>query len=684
MLIMSEQPQYWVKVINLAGTNIAAPLDVAGVTFTESVYVPNSNQNDAGRFSITLKDAGFDATAMHLRTLYNSLDYEQRVEIYPRGDLLGDPVFSGVITTLPSDLNGLPRIEGASVLRRLETRRVPRYWHITGNAVDAVEDLLSTYDVVFKDDFNRTTGLGANWTVTSGSWAIANNILVPGVATEVLDTAATYTAAQWNGMKISGDFRTIYENNTGWVYIPYVDANNYVRVGIAQRAVSTDEYEVVELGMKVGGVSTTIATRVTAFNDLNEWKHVDIYSIVSGTARTIIIYINGCEMIRETAAGTATFAGALRIEGTVAEWDNIILATATPKLARGAFDSTSETLDQVFNGESQLQVINWIADKLDWEYRVNPKAGAGNDEFDFGATVGYNYSAEPSLITLKEGENIVNMSKSRASDGLATILNVYGQSQDDSTANSVVANFDGIDTYGIIEGDYSDPRIIDSATARLIGESRLAVQAAGNVSLSGTILDESHLWEQNPMLGYAIIGDSIIGGRPPRARAGDLFWLKSNKLNADKQVRAISLTRSSGNPAMDVVFDYHAWRKSDTIKRLSDQLAAATRAFMARWDTQSVRLILSGTTAQTWSISLRGFYKKVGISVLSDAWGGNNVTFKIGGVDRTSALFGAASISANANATDTTYLVLSGEYAITITPSASVTVTIALRPMTLA
>src|SRR5574341_349123 len=89
-------PLYYAKVLKLDGTVVAAPIENAGITFTESVYIPSQLSQDIGSFIIKLKNT-FDSGEIYLRPTYNLLDYEQRIEIYPNKDLLGDPLFTGVI-----------------------------------------------------------------------------------------------------------------------------------------------------------------------------------------------------------------------------------------------------------------------------------------------------------------------------------------------------------------------------------------------------------------------------------------------------------------------------------------------------------------------------------------------------------------------------------------------------------
>jgi hypothetical protein len=396
----------------------------------------------------------------------------------------------------------------------------------------------------------------------------------------------------------------------------------------------------------------------------------------TATTRYVAVYVDGMQAIDTTLTAQTKHSGTPLIymggDNAAPEYlDNFIFATATPKLAAGTFDTTTTTLTQTFNADNQLAALNFTADYLDWEYRVNPKAGAGNDTLDFGASLGFDYTADANrMLVLEEGKNISGLSKSRASDQLATSLYVYGQSADEGSSNSIVYNFDGIDTYGIIESDYNDQRIVDNATARLIGANRLAISAAGNVSLSGRILDESQIFEQNPMIGYILIGDAVIGGRQRYLRPGDYVWLKSPKLNIDQRVRVVALTRSSGNPVLDVTFDYFPWRRGDEIRRLRNQLSLLNRAFLNRLNAQNIRLTFASTSTQTWYLYLRGQIKTTLIDVRIAA---GTPTYKvfIDTVDVTTALFGASTRTTDSHAEDSTYLIYAGDHTLGIQVTSS-------------
>lgn len=139
---LTLSPEYYVKVLKLDNTVVADPLLHSGVEFTNSIYVIGQ-RSELGSFTIALRDVK-DALNRFLLSDYNSLDYEQRVEIYESPDGLGIPIFTGVIAQLQGDLNS-PAISGTGITRRLETRRLRRYHQINTDAQSALAGLLNNY-----------------------------------------------------------------------------------------------------------------------------------------------------------------------------------------------------------------------------------------------------------------------------------------------------------------------------------------------------------------------------------------------------------------------------------------------------------------------------------------------------------------------------------------------------------
>lgn len=657
-------PVFYLKVLNLNDTVVAAPLEVAGLEFSETAFVPG--QISLGSFRATLRDIR-DPLYDRLRDDYHSLNYEMRCEIYADRECKGSVIWSGVLTELPSSLDRL-EVVGEGILHRLNTRKLRRYQTISGNVATSMQTLLKTYDITFKDDFSGTL---SNWTGPAG-WTISNGILQQATAdgtSQRIHTNTTWGIATWKNSRVSFDFRFSSDATTKQdiLYLSWADELRGFHI-------SSSQY-----GMGVSVVTTDGATPDIARDYpfiLDSWNHLDAYfTSVDASNYKVNLTINGVEVLEinytTSASDTSSwFLGSvIQAGGNPMYFDNFIFAPATSQLTVGTFDSTSSTVTETFNNDTNLTALNWLTEYMDWEYRVNPAAGKGNDTLDMGASLGTDFST---FLTLEEGKNIVELSRDRMSNDLATSLYVYGQAQDDVTSNFISNDLSAMDTYGIIEKDYSDPRVVDVAIAKTLGDNRLSIVSAGNVSISGKVLDESALFGQLPVIGYATIGDAVIGGRN-HFRAGDYVWLKSPTLNINKRARIVQITRRSGDPSIQLTFDYFPRRNTGQLQWVHGMYEMQRRSFIQRMNTQNVRLALSGTTAQSWYVYLRGQIASVYLDIRSASWAGA-VTVGIDGVDRTSALFGAATITADAHANDTTYLTLSGNHFITLTPTQTVTI----------
>ncbi len=650
--------KYYAKAISYSGSVIAEPLEDSGIEFTCEGYVPGQSRKSS--FRVGVKDTAGVRWDSDRATTSASLDYRTRIEIYDNRDCRGDPRFTGIVTDLPGDLDR-QEIAGAGILDALDSQRLRRYHTLSGNAASLAEDLLKTQNVIFSDGFGSGSG---NWTNESGTWNIAACYLSPcsGVDPPIVVSASTYTVAQYDDMRVSCHYKRI-NANSGAIYLPYQDTNNIVRVYFGTVTTAADQYEQTWLEYAIDGNPTILAIRYLPLTSLSAINHIDIYSAASGTGRKITIVQNGTEIISATASGVSALTGAVGFHGWANEVGSFILSAGNAALTKGTFDATSTSITQTFNADTRLKALEWIAEYLDWEFRVNPKAGTGNDTLDFGATIGTDYS---DVVILEEGKNIFSLSQHRTSENLATSLYVYGQKQDDISSNFVSNNLDAFDTYGIIDGEYSDPRVVDVSIAKILGDNRVAITSAGNVSLSGKVLDEFALFEQDPRIGYAIIGDAVIGGRQ-YLREGDYVWLKSKRLNIDKKVRVVSITRRSGDPAIDLTFDYFAWRKSDEIKRIRRQIDELTRTFNQRMNSQSWSVTFASPNSASWFPYLRGQIHSTLIDISKTSTTGASYALFIDGTNRTTALFGACPVdNADAHANDTNYLTLSGKHTIGI------------------
>ncbi len=608
---------------------LAEPLEVENVTFTETVSVPN--QSDPGSFTLTLKDTW---AFPHLKVIYDQLDYEQRIEIGTNEHFLGDPVFSGVIRQLPSDLQK-SEVRGPGILWRLDERRLRRQEILSGNAAIAMTNLLKTYQPIFSDDFDRVA-LGADWNAPLNFAIVNGEAVSTGFASQLM-SSVSYDAAVWDDAKYSFNIRLA--NGAPEMYCHFANIlDGYAIVPYVQVNAERSEIQIYKF---VAGVGALFATRFFPA-EVNSPLHFDIYTSIEAGGRRIIVDLNGVEMFNVVDAAGVSWPGDIAFQGLDADSvgaaiDNVVLMQKMNALTAGVVDVTVETIDQTFNADSQRAALDWIAAYMNWEYRVNAGKGAGNDTIDIGADVGRDFTE---VLILEEGKNIENLQVTRSADELATWVQVYAQGADDAANNFVAVDIAAMRQYGIIEADFSDSLILDSVTAKIMGDMYLTEITDRAESISGRVVDESHLLRQSPVWGYAVFGDFVWGGRQ-RVRAGDWVWLLSPKRNIDREARIVSLTRRSGDPGIDLVFDRFRMDGRTALKRAREQLMRARREFIRRMNALGGRLVFPGAGTETYAATLSGTYNAVILNVRSAAWGGFSLTaLVIDGVDRTIALGG--------------------------------------------
>ncbi len=693
--------QLYAKIIDLAGTTIArlSPNYQGESGPIEYTEVASINGEDViGQCTVNLEKV--TAPEFHFqRDIQRAIKKQHRIEIYSTPTFRGVPEWSGVIVSNPSD--GSMRLDCEDASRRLKQRNTRRDEVLNGNAATVAQGLLGVHKtIVLSDDFNRTTGLGADWTVTGAAeYSIVSNQVKRSTNTGVsyLQTTASQSAAFWNDCLIMFDV-----NLTGYAVgasTPLFVAT-FVDNGVNDRmdvSVSNPSYTSGFYSFAVGDGGAFSESRDYAF-PADAWLHFEVYlSMPTSATRRVIVVVNNIEMIDVTNtsvvvtshAGKTTFD--LESSVTYPQYlDNVLLLQKANALTVGTFDTTTETLtDQETSGMSQRDALNWIANRLGREWRVNPQAGEGNDTVDFKASVGYDWTATKVLFKETEDKDypfrIIRCQRNDASEELATVLRTYGQRNDDAAGSFISVDLDAIAIYGIIEGQHSDERIIDVATAKVIGDIELAKRSGNTPSYSFTLVDETKLYEQDPVWGYAMWGDFIWGGRT-KLRAGDTISVSSESLDLFKEpLKILSLRRQSGTNEVEVTCEFRPWTRQRARQRLEDQLQRAIREAYLKMDTQTLDFALSGTTAQTQSFSIQGNYRSVRIDIHSASWGGAGVAITLDGVDRTARWFGIGSVTANATAREKVMVFLyaslaPGVHTLTLTPTATVTVRVDIRP----
>jgi hypothetical protein len=642
-MVTTYKPKYFAKVLTLAGTSFA--LEDAGIEFVQGAYVPG--QKNMGSCKITLKNTQ-DPRWKSLQPLYRSLDYEQRLEIYDNDALVGDPKFTGVITGLPADL-GTQAVQGVGILRRLDSRHLRRYETLTGTATSVATNLLKTWGWLLKEDWS--TGTFAQWSTHDG-WIITGGYSqADSIASSTLETIGITSPDGWSTFEGMCDFQ-LGQTATLVFDFPYRSVHDYVT------QITSGTPSMSEAGIYChsyhSGADFNANYGLVAGTDY----HLDFRIVLSGGSRTVSVDINGVNIIEFTEANSVTYPASSTfaiqgsgggVGGTFHKVKNIVVLSKTSPISAGTIEISSTQLDQQFNGGSNLNALNWVCEYMNWSYRVQPKAGAGNDIVDIGLAPGTDYS---NSIRLEEGVNISDLRRDRVGYNLATQLNVYGQSRDDALSNFVCTQLSQWDTYGIVEDDYQDARVIDTDTAELLGNNRLAITAYGVWSYNGTVADGSLLRS---------------------VQAGDFVWLKSDTLDVDKKVRLVQLTRTKGTPEVKFVADYLPGTDLDGQRRLMQLLEENRRAFTNRMNSQSAHWVFASGSSQDWYVYIRG---QVNASYLDITQPSPYVSIQV-------YLDGhlVASAVGNMHIKDTTYLITSGTHKITFVTGGAVTFDAALQPL---
>jgi len=196
---------------------------------------------------------------------------------------------------------------------------------------------------------------------------------------------------------------------------------------------------------------------------------------------------------------------------------------------------------------------------------------------------------------------------------------------------------------------------------------------ASKESVSACVVDESFLYRQKPMYGYAVYGDSVYGGRE-RLRAGDSVPVISRKAfgdSAERLKRIVAITRHRNDPGIDLVFDAFRYDRPTQLQQTNERLMLMLRSWMERANSVPVRLEFGGAATSAWAVRLFGIIERVLLTVRSASWGATTLSvLEIGGVDVTAALGGPW--TADFTVDVTTYLPRAGDYTLEFTTNGAV------------
>ncbi len=662
-------------------------IQVSDLEFEEVISVPGQHNN--GHFTARLYDTRDEAWS-HLRDSYNRLKKEQRVEIYDRDDFLGHPKYTGVITATPGDL-GRQEISGENMMRRLDARKLMPDENIADNARSVLQRLTKTYQPVFFDDFGRTA-IGSKWTVASGTWDIVNGTLRQSMADGTSKAIASFRgwdAPTWMNSKISVDIKFSSNPGADILYVEWNGGNGFFYI-----SASAYLSGITQISTNAVGADFLISTDYKFV--LDSWNHIDIIlkpDVGISSHYTATIYINGVRVLssgfhmvgQASDLTTVELHSVLGAGGAPMYFDNFVFAPLASSLTPGAIDYTADNFSETIQGETQQQVIERICNRQNWQYRLVPRAGAGNTWLDAGANIGNDYS---DLIKLREGDGqngtIISLSPDQPITKLANWLTVKGQSQDTANSNYITTKLSAFIDYGIVESEYQDERIIDVATAKLLSDNQLDIMSQGIFSFTGRVLDESWIIEQVALWQQIHWGNFIWGGLGQgELRAGDYVKLEVPSQNINSVEQIVSIKRQSGSAAIDLVFASFTDTLTAEIKRLRTELNYLRRSFTNRQAGGWSEIIqLAAGVNYDWLVYFHGQVRSVLIDLRSGNWLGGAMTVSIDGVDRTLALFGSATIGGDKYATDTLYMAASGNHTVTFNCNQNVLLSAKVEPRT--
>jgi len=512
-------PVYVVKILQLDGTVITDNLPVTGVTFTKRLALPG--QQNLGSFTLNLVPARGMNT--HQAALYEQLDYFQRVEIY-EFRVTGDPVFSGQIIDLPSDLQQ-DSLSGVEWLNRLTQRQLRHYEFPGGESArtfnadgsvtinttidEQIRHLLKTWQFGWKDNFNRGS-VGSDWQLVSGSWTIT---LLNGYY-RLRTTTANSELARPIG--VSGDVADSFRCQAD--ALAGLQANDW------QRTFTVFETGAYPWTVTVSHTANEDFTTFTLSNGADDIQRMASYwELPPGEWFTVDIWVYNAD-------GGAQYAE-LWLNGR----QFLVLDVARQGYG-GNFSLASAQANAYFDN-----AIVWV---LEDEFAVS----------SLDATVGDDKSA---TIRFVEGKNLLSLSLNPTANSLATYLKFKGQNQDQNQRLAEALDFDACDRYGIIEEQMSDQRISSNRLARSKVENELVRRKDGQASLNATMVD-------TPLtLGQWGVGDEV--------------WVTATRPDIARKVRVVEVTYTSGTPVREVTFDNFPRSRSGAVGQLMDDVEKINR-----------------------------------------------------------------------------------------------------------
>lgn len=410
--------------------------------------IPNASV--IGDFTIPLFTPDSDAFRRNREVLLK-LAVGQRVEMF-RGDVLtGIPVFSGVITKIRRQLDGLWEVSGSDSLWLLQQSQAFQSEQILAPfpAKFSYDVYRATREVVWDDDFSGSFP-GSNytnngWVSTTdpyfGQPAVYSTAQSPTIAWMV--TNQTWgNNSQYAPCEITIQGSLVGGTADAEASIFLLGDNAQTGSGYLVRAdllPSGSAWNVsCQIWTIVAGTYTKVAWNDTAFTNVNQVFTFELSAVIYqyGTSRVIVNRLNGkgtCNWPTTSlvasggiglrcspAAGgsPATYVNRLRFLSRPGNW-------GTNRFGVGNAASSTVNVQNtvVVNGQTHLDMLMLASETDGYWIRKNPGYGYKSDTLDYAVSPGSDLS---SSIIFEEGDNVLKAEIAPVSELYATDVRVNG------------------------------------------------------------------------------------------------------------------------------------------------------------------------------------------------------------------------------------------------------------------
>lgn len=542
---------YVAKVLTLSGSIIADPLSTSNISFNEVLSLVGNRR--LASFSIDLiPPRGANSHYIHV---YKQLDYMQRVEIYEE-ETVGTPVFTGFIIDMSSDLNAWS-ISGQEWLGKMIQRRTAHYqpYPFTGLVIDMLLWILDTWQYLFFDDF---TGILAAWTQTLGTWDITNEQMITtgaGGPNWQITTPLNLSTSQDDEFKVRVEFVTEEQSISWFTAFIIFENGTYPWTLVILHTANEDKTNFLLTQSGADDFTRDAGEYELPFDVISS---VEFYIYDGGSGQVCEVWLNGRQFMLADSTDVG-FGGDLVI-GTNqvgALFDNVIIFYRDPLFLQGSIDtSPTQTIDEGLYEPPQdtyLDVLQFVTDQLNFEWRTNPRANAGNDRLDAAESVGDDISQ---ILRFEEGVNLTDLNLSSAGNKITTWFRFAGQGNDVNMALAEIYDKSAIDTFGFIENQLSNQRISTVELARQVASNELAKVKDGNAALTANVY-------VNPTMSEFRVGDEV--------------WIRSVVPDLNQKVKIVEIGHTSGSDVKAITFSDFPRSRTGKIGQLDNDVGIINR-----------------------------------------------------------------------------------------------------------